>query len=87
MDGEDFNSLKIKLLLQACTRESSPANIILMKEGEIGNKLYVVQSGHLEVSIEGDVVRHLTTGALFGEISLLYDAPRSATVKCLTACT
>lgn len=86
LEGEDYNSLKTNLLLQACTRESSPQDSILMREGDVGNKLYVVQSGHLEVSIEGDIVRHLTTGALVGEISLLYNAPRSATVRCLTPC-
>jgi hypothetical protein len=87
LDGDDYNSLRTKLLLQACKRESSPVNSILMREGEVGNKLYVIQSGHLEVSIEGIVVRHMSSGALIGELSLLYNAPRSATVKCLTPCT
>lgn len=43
-----------------------------------------MESGELEVSINGEVIRQLSRGAMMGELSLLYDAPRSATVKCLT---
>jgi Cyclic nucleotide-binding domain len=48
--------------------------------------VYIVERGFLEVSVNGKVIRTLTSGALFGELALLFDARRSATVMCLTEC-
>ena len=54
---------------------------MLITEGEPGNKLYIVETGELEVTINGDYIRTMTVGSMLGELALLYDAPRSATVR------
>jgi len=50
-------------------------------EGEPGEYFYVVQSGRAEVVRDGGVIRRLGAGDGFGEIALLRDQPRSATVR------
>lgn len=86
LEGEDPTSLRTGLLLKACSREDAVAGTVLIREGELGSKLYVVESGDIEVSIEDHVVRHVRRGNIIGELALLYDAPRSATCRCLTNC-
>lgn len=86
LEDEEEDSLRMDLLLRAMRKESEEAGTFIMREGEAGSKLYVVESGDLEVTIEGALIRHMHRGALIGELALLYNAPRSATVKCLTNC-
>lgn len=85
-DENGESSEKINLLIRAMEKEEFPQNYCLITEGESGSKLYVVENGELEVSINGEIIRQLGKGALLGELALLYDAPRTATVKCTTSC-
>jgi len=62
-----------------------PAGGVLMRQGEPGDAMYVVASGRLRVSITGAdgqsrAVREITRGQVVGEMSLITDAPRSATL-------
>lgn len=75
---------KMDLLIRAMVREEIKAGELLIVEGESGTKLYVVESGTLQVTINGTFIREMSAGTLLGELSLLYDAPRSATIKCVT---
>lgn len=77
---------KMDLLIKGMKREEFEEGYLLITEGESGSKLYVVESGELEVTINGSVIREMTKGSMLGELALLYDAPRSATVQCRTKC-
>ena len=71
-------------ILSSMDRQEYPLNHILITKGEPGDCLYIVESGVLEVVIEEDVIRSMGPGSTIGELALLYDAPRSATVRCST---
>jgi cGMP-dependent protein kinase len=76
---------KLEQVIQSMEKETFEVDQRIITEGESGDRLYVVESGELEVTINGEVIRKMTKGALVGELALLYDAPRSATIRCVTA--
>lgn len=57
-----------------------------IKQGELGNNFFVVESGMFDILIEDEETKDLTAvaqrgpGTCFGELALMYNAPRAATV-------
>jgi CRP-like cAMP-binding protein len=49
-------------------------------QGEPGDTFYVIESGVADVFGDGELVRTLGPGDFFGEIALIRDSPRTATV-------
>ena len=56
----------------------------LFNEGDPGACLYVISEGEVVVEAEGTELARLGPGAFFGEIALVTDQPRSATVRAVT---
>jgi len=86
LEKESSDSSRMDLVLNAMEHEIINVNGYLLKEGEAGDKMYVLEEGDVQVTINNVKVRQMGKGALLGELALLYDAPRSATVRCLTQC-
>jgi anti-sigma regulatory factor (Ser/Thr protein kinase) len=59
---------------------SAAANEAIIREGEDGDLFYLVGAGQLEVSVEGCHVATLGPADSVGEIALLCDVPRTATI-------
>lgn len=57
---------------------------VIFHQGEPGSLAYIIERGRVEVSIEQDgkkrIVAELGDGEIFGEMSIIDEAPRSATV-------
>ncbi|VAW55640.1 cAMP-binding proteins - catabolite gene activator and regulatory subunit of cAMP-dependent protein kinases [hydrothermal vent metagenome] len=66
-----------------------PANSILINEGDITSSLYVILEGEVKAYSCDDsgkevILNILSTGDYFGELSLIDDEPRSASIMTLT---
>ncbi len=72
-------------LMEAATAEKYTDGQVVMKEGEPGDAMYIIIDGIASVSIDdlglNKPVAELTDGAFFGEMGVITDQPRSATVK------
>jgi hypothetical protein len=55
----------------------------VIREGEPGDRYYLLERGHVAVSQGGQPVREQGPGDSFGEIALLHDVPRTASVRAL----
>jgi MFS family permease len=63
--------------------ESASAGTIILREGDESDRFLVITSGRVEVTQAGRVLRVEETGDHFGEIGLLRDIPRTATITAL----
>jgi CRP-like cAMP-binding protein len=61
-----------------------PAGKVLCHEGEIGSDFFVIMDGEAEVTRGDAVLAKYGGGDFFGEISLVEDIPRNATVTAVT---
>ncbi|MDX6407838.1 MAG: hypothetical protein QOE13_909 [Gaiellaceae bacterium] len=56
----------------------------IVRQSEPGDRFYLIKEGTLDVYVDGKLVQSLEPGESFGEIALLRDVPRTATVKART---
>jgi CRP-like cAMP-binding protein len=56
---------------------------VIIEQGDDGHSWYLISSGEVEIVHDGERVRVLGTGDGFGEIALLSDRPRTASVVAL----
>ena len=71
---------KIEALAGGLTTETASAGTAVVREGEVSDRFLVIVSGRVEVTLDGEHVRFEGPGEFFGEIGLLRDVPRTATV-------
>jgi CRP-like cAMP-binding protein len=66
------------------TWQNVPPGAAVVEQGDVGDAFYAVADGQFEVVVDGRPVGSCEPGGHFGELALLVDAPRAATVRSLT---
>jgi len=82
---DGLNETDLAVLEQHCTTRQYPANTILINEGDETDSMYVILAGEAKVFMSDDSGKEVTLNILadgdyFGELALLDDMPRSASV-------
>src|SRR5258706_13888868 len=77
---------ELDLIRSLAAEKHYPKNAVVLTEGEMGDSLYMIQSGKVKVFI-GDqegremILKILGPGDFFGEMSMIDKQPRSASVS------
>jgi MFS family permease len=71
----------LERLAAGATAVSVAADQVVVSRGEVGNHFYAIAAGRASVEREDGSTRELEPGDFFGEIALLRDVPRTATVR------
>jgi len=79
LKGDDLVSLG-----QLADEVDVPAGKVLMRQGDYGREAFVVISGELAVERDGREIKRLGSGDTIGEMSLVSEAPRTATVTAVS---
>ncbi|XP_060063493.1 cGMP-dependent protein kinase 1-like [Ylistrum balloti] len=59
---------------------------LIINEGEIGSLVYVMEEGKVEVTKDSTKLCTMGPAKVFGELAILYNCTRTASVKAITAC-
>lgn len=71
------------MLINAMQEEIVKKGATIIKQGDVGDYFYVVESGKIEFMLDEQPVGTAGSGGCFGELALLYDTPRA--VSCVAA--
>jgi CRP-like cAMP-binding protein len=78
---EPLDMASLESLAGRVTHLMVPAGTDVVRQGETGDRFYVVRTGLAEVLVDGFAVGTVGAGGCFGERALLRDVPRMATVR------
>jgi putative peptide zinc metalloprotease protein len=84
----ELDAQQLQLIAAQLRRETYPPGQVIMRQDEIGETFCVIESGRVQVSVtthgEERVFAERGPGEYLGEIALLLEVPRTATVRALT---
>eukprot|EP00929_Paragymnodinium_shiwhaense_P000103 TRINITY_DN10025_c0_g1_i1.p1 TRINITY_DN10025_c0_g1~~TRINITY_DN10025_c0_g1_i1.p1 ORF type:complete len:916 (+),score=253.81 TRINITY_DN10025_c0_g1_i1:120-2867(+) len=74
---------EIETILETMEYYEFDSNEFIVRQGQAGTTFFVAHDGTLEVSVNGSVCNTMRKGNAFGGLALLYNCPRTASVKAL----
>src|SRR5436190_24378351 len=77
---EDLSDKEIKKVAESAKKVEHPEGKMIAEEGKEGFAFQLIVDGHAEVTVAGTGMRTLGPGDYFGEIALIDQGPRTATV-------
>jgi cGMP-dependent protein kinase 1 len=76
----DLPDEQISAVVSAISKVPVAAKEVIIRQGDDGDQFYVVESGKFTIDIDGTPVAERGPGSSFGELALMYNLPRAATV-------
>jgi CRP-like cAMP-binding protein len=81
----DLSPAELDVLLARLEPRSVRAGAAIIRQGEPGDHFYIIRAGAVVVERDGRELARLGAGDAFGEIALLLEVPRTATVSAVEA--
>jgi CRP/FNR family cyclic AMP-dependent transcriptional regulator len=81
----DLSKSELRLVASVSKPTTFDARDAIVTEGERTGRFFVIMDGEADVMVHGRFVRRLGPGEFFGEMALLDDEPRTATVVAATS--
>lgn len=82
-----FKQLDIKskkTVISALTSKKFPKDSVIIQQGDEGDFFYIIETGTVDFYVNGAKVNSSSEGSSFGELALMYNAPRAATAIAAT---
>ena len=76
--------LQVREIVDYMEKKKVAAGAYVIREGDSGSHLYVSSEGEYEVSKDGKGLGKLGIGKAFGELAILYNCKRTASVRAVT---
>jgi hypothetical protein len=89
---QDLPSDMMESLVKAFEKVEYPTGSVIVNQGDAdADFMYILSKGECSVAIDGKILPEpygtMTRASIFGELALLYDAPRAATIKTKSSAT
>jgi len=78
---QNLDEKQVQVIVDALEPMQLEAGVEIIKQGEMGDYFYLMDSGICEIFKDGKLVQTATEAMSFGELALMYNSPRAATVK------
>lgn len=80
----DLDEEQYRDVIDAMVEKRANKDEHVIEQGAVGDYFYIVEQGHLDCYIQGRKITHYGAGGSFGELALMYNAPRAATIVATT---
>lgn len=80
----DLDEEQYRDVIDAMVEKRASKDERVIEQGAVGDYFYIVEQGHLDCYIQDRKITHYTAGGSFGELALMYNAPRAATIVATT---
>ncbi len=82
-----FNKKELAALAEEITPVTASEGKVIMKAGDTGVFMYIVQEGNVAIIMQDTVVERIGAGGVFGEMAMVDNASRAANAVAQNACT
>lgn len=76
---------QLQKVLDAMEERKVSSNEVVIQQGDDGDNFYIIESGTYDILIGDNKVGSYTETGFFGELALMYNMPRAATIKAVSA--
>lgn len=78
---QNLDEKQVQVIVDALEPMQLEAGVEIIKQGDMGDYFYLMDAGICEIFKDGTLVQTATEAMSFGELALMYNSPRAATVK------